>query len=320
MHVSFRIYEGILRVLEGVSFYVRRGERIGMVGETSCGKTTTMKSIMRILAPNATVKGRILFDGKNVMEMAPPDLQTWRRHSVAMVFQDPTSALNPVFTIGDQLGSVIRYSTEDGTDRDSKEVRRIAERALADVSLADPGRILDSFPFQLSGGMRQRICIAMSVATSKQLLLADEPGTSLDVTIQDQILHLISDLVREKGLSVILVSHSLGVVRETTDRVYVMYAGTVVESGLTAELFRHPLHPYTVALMGCVPKLTGQGISQGIPGGMPDYLNPPKGCRFSPRCSEAAEICRASAPAIQLVGPDEHQVACHFRRREGEQP
>ncbi len=291
-----------------------------MVGETSCGKTTTMKSIMRILAPNASVKGRILFGRKNVLEMSPGELQEWRRRSVAMVFQDPTAALNPVFTVGDQLSSVIRYSLEEGAGKDSREVRRRAERALKDVSLADPARILSSFPFQLSGGMRQRICIAMSVATSKQLLLADEPGTSLDVTIQDQILRLISDLVREKGLSVILVSHSLGVVRETTDRVYVMYAGTVVESGLTSELFRNPLHPYTVALMGCVPKLTGKGISQGIPGGMPDYLNPPKGCRFSPRCLEAAEICRVSAPTSRTVGDNEHQVACHFRGREGGQP
>lgn len=285
---------------------------MGVVGETGCGKTTTMKAIMRILAANATAKGKILFEGRDVMAMKPQQLQDWRRKAVSMVFQDPTSALNPVFTVGDQMREVIKSSLgREGSN--AAKVQQIAERALSDVSLPDPARILSNYPFQLSGGMRQRICIAMSVATSRQLLLADEPGTSLDVTIQDQILRLISELVREKGLSVVLVTHSLGVVREMTDRVYVMYAGNIVESGSTAEMFRNPVHPYTSSLMGCVPKLTGKGISQGIPGGMPDYLNPPKGCRFSPRCPEAQEICRQEKPANRQVGPDDHRTACHFR-------
>jgi len=313
LRVSFRVYEGMLRVVDGVSFSVRRGERVGLVGETGCGKTTTMKAIMRIQASNATVKGKILFEGKDVLGMTPGNLQRWRRNSVSMVFQDPTSALNPVFTIGDQLREVIRCSQDGGERLDAAKIEKIAERALGDVSLGDSARILANYPFQLSGGMRQRICIAMSVATSRQLLLADEPGTSLDVTIQDQILRLISDLVRDKGLSVVLVTHSLGVVREMTDRVYVMYAGNMVESGLTADLFRNPTHPYTIALMGCVPKLSGKGISQGIAGGMPDYLAPPKGCRFFPRCPEAKDVCRDEKPASREVGPDGHLAACHFR-------
>jgi len=313
LYVSFRMYEGMLRVVDGVSFFVHRGEKVGVVGEAGCGKTTTMKAIMRILAENATVKGRIVFDGKEVMAMRPGELQEWRRHSVSMVFQDPTSALNPVFTVGDQMRAVIGCSLEGLADRGGATIQHIVESALADVSLPDPARILANYPFQLSGGMRQRICIAMSVATSRQLLLADEPGTSLDVTIQDQILRLIGDLVRDKGLSVVLVTHSLGVVREMTDRVYIMYAGSMVESGPTSEIFRDPQHPYTMGLMSCVPKLSGQGISQGIPGGMPDYLNPPKGCRFAPRCPEVIDICHRERPANRQVGPADHCTACHRR-------
>ena len=313
LYVSFRMYEGMLRVVDGVSFFVHRGEKVGVVGEAGCGKTTTMKAIMRILAENATVKGRIVFDGKEVMAMRPGELQEWRRHSVSMVFQDPTSALNPVFTVGDQMRAVIGCSLEGLADRGGATIQHIVESALADVSLPDPARILTNYPFQLSGGMRQRICIAMSVATSRQLLLADEPGTSLDVTIQDQILRLIGDLVRDKGLSVVLVTHSLGVVREMTDRVYIMYAGSMVESGPTSEIFRDPQHPYTMGLMSCVPKLSGQGISQGIPGGMPDYLNPPKGCRFAPRCPEVIDICHRERPANRQVGPGDHCTACHRR-------
>jgi len=313
LYVSFRMYEGMLRVVDGVCFFVHRGEKVGVVGEAGCGKTTTMKAIMRILAENATVKGRIVFDGKEVMAMRPGELQEWRRHSVSMVFQDPTSALNPVFTVGDQMRAVIGCSLEGLADRGGATIQHIVESALADVSLPDPARILANYPFQLSGGMRQRICIAMSVATSRQLLLADEPGTSLDVTIQDQILRLIGDLVRDKGLSVVLVTHSLGVVREMTDRVYIMYAGSMVESGPTSEIFRDPQHPYTKGLMSCVPKLSGQGISQGIPGGMPDYLNPPKGCRFAPRCPEVIDICHRERPANRQVGPGDHCTACHRR-------
>jgi peptide/nickel transport system ATP-binding protein len=313
LHVSFRVYEGTLRVVEGLSFFVQRGEKVGVVGEAGCGKTTTMKAVMRILADNATAGGRIVFDGRDVMGMRPGELQEWRRRSVSLVFQDPTSALNPVFTVGDQMRAVIGSALEGAPDRGDATVRQIAERALVDVSLPDPARILANYPFQLSGGMRQRICIAMAVATSRQLLLADEPGTSLDVTIQDQILRLIGDLVRDKGLSVVLVTHSLGVVREMTDRVYIMYAGTMVESGPTSEIFKNPQHPYTMGLMGCVPRLTGAGISQGIPGGMPDYLNPPVGCRFAPRCPEVIEICHRERPANRPVGPGGHCTACHRR-------
>jgi peptide/nickel transport system ATP-binding protein len=180
---------------------------------------------------------------------------------------------------------------------------------LKEVALADPERMLDSYPIQLSGGMRQRVCIGMALATSPELLIADEPGTSLDVTIEDQILRLLHRLVEEKDVSVILITHTLGVVRETTDRVYVMYAGNMVEVAATEQLFASPLHPYTHGLMDAVPRLTGGGVSDGIPGRIPDYLNPPPGCRFHPRCPQVMDICRQEKPPFYRLS-DIHEVAC----------
>ena len=232
-----------------------------------------------------------------------------------MIFQDPTAALNPVFTIGQQLGAVVKYSME-GKKLSRKEIRERALIPLKEVALPDPERMLDSYPIQLSGGMRQRICIAMALVASRELLIADEPGTSLDVTIEDQILRLLHRLVEEKNVSVIHITHTLGVVRETTDRVYVMYAGRMVEVAATEELFSHPLHPYTRGLMAAVPRLTGGGISDGIPGRIPDYLNPPSGCRFHPRCPRAMDVCRQEKPTFYKLS-DSHEVACFLYRDGG---
>jgi peptide/nickel transport system ATP-binding protein len=187
---------------------------------------------------------------------------------------------------------------------------------LKEVALPDPERMLNSYPIQLSGGMRQRVCIAMALAASRELLIADEPGTSLDVTIEDQILRLLHQLVEEKNVSVILITHTLGVVRETTDRVYVMYAGNMVEVADTEELFANPSHPYTHGLMDAVPRLTGGGVSDGIPGRIPDYLNPPPGCRFHPRCPRAMDICRQEKPVFYKLS-DNHEVACFLYRDSG---
>lgn len=225
-----------------------------------------------------------------------------------MIFQDPTAALNPVFTIGQQLGAVVQYSLE-GKKLSRKEIREQAIIPLKEVSMPDPERMLDSYPIQLSGGMRQRICIAMALVASRELLIADEPGTSLDVTIEDQILRLLHGLVEEKNVSVILITHTLGVVRQITDRVYVMYAGNMVEVADTQELFANPSHPYTHGLMEAVPRLTGGGVSDGIPGRIPEYMNPPPGCRFHPRCPQAMDICRQEKPAFYPLG-DDHEVAC----------
>ena len=229
-----------------------------------------------------------------------------------MIFQDPTASLNPVFTIGDQLTDTIRYSSIEET-LSKRKIRTRAVSALQDVALPDPERILDNYPIQLSGGMRQRICIAMALSSRSKLLIADEPTTSLDVTIQAQVLKLLGKLVLEKDTSTILITHSLGVVREWTERVYVMYAGGMVETAKTEDLFRSPLHPYTQGLMKAVPKLTGEGIALGISGRIPDYLNPPSGCRFHPRCPHTMDMCKKQLPRYFNAG-DTHQVACFLYR------
>jgi len=306
--VRFRVYEGYLKVLDGVNFNVRPGERVGLVGETGCGKTTLMKTIMRILAPNAAKpEGKVFFEGSELLGTGRGGPRVPRKRAMAMVFQDPTAALNPVFTVGSQMADAIRAAIGTGADRG--EVRKIAVDTLKGVSLADPERILNSYPFQLSGGMRQRVCIAMAIAVPGGLLIADEPGTSLDVTIQDQILRLLQDIVQRKGTSVILITHSLGVVREMSDRAYVMYAGSMVENAPSRELVRDPLHPYTRGLVVSVPRLTGGGIAVGISGRIPNYLNPPTGCRFHPRCPHFLPVCSQQRPSFYEVR-DGHHVAC----------
>ncbi len=318
LYVHFNVYGGTLQVLDGVNFTVHSGERVGLVGETGCGKTTTMKAILRILPmPPARIPGgEIYFKGQDILKMGLNELRLVRGKGISMIFQDPTTALNPVFTVGQQLGAAVKYSVEKRLSK--KAIRRQAITSLKEVALPDPERMLDSYPIQLSGGMRQRVCIAMALATSGELLIADEPGTSLDVTIQDQILRLLHRLVEEKDTSVILITHTLGVVRETTDRVYVMYAGNMVEMTATEELFSHPLHPYTHGLMEAVPKLTGGGIADGIAGRIPDYLDPPQGCRFHTRCSRAMNICRRDKPHFYRVSHD-HEVACFLYKEDGKE-
>ena len=311
LHVGFDIYGGHLKVLDGVNFTAGKGEKVGLVGETGCGKTTTMKAVMRILPiPPARVRdGEIGYKGKDLLRVNLKRTRGVKGKGISMIFQDPTAALNPVFTIGRQLMDVVKYST--GDDRSGDKIRDRAISALKDVAMPDPERILSNYPIQLSGGMRQRICIAMALVTGSELLIADEPTTSLDVTIQDQVLRLLGNLVEEKGNSTVLITHSLGIVREWTDRVYVMYAGNMVEASPTKELFSKPLHPYTQGLMKAVPKLTGEGIAEGVTGRIPNYLTPPPGCRFHPRCPHVIPICEQERPPFFDVG-DAHQVACYL--------
>ncbi len=311
--VHFRVYGGYLKVLNEVNLAVARGEKVGLVGETGCGKTTTMKSVMGILPqpPGKIVQGKIFFQGKNTLTMKKSEIEKMRQTGISMIFQDPTAALNPVFTVGQQLYDVVRHSQSTDESHSRLSTQEVSIRALQDVSLPDPKRILENYPLQLSGGMRQRVCIALAIARSKQLLIADEPGTSLDVTIQDQILRLLNRIAVEKQMAIILISHSLGVIREWTNRVYVMYAGSIVEESTTEELFSNPLHPYTRALMDCVPRLTGGGTSEGIPGRIPDYFNPPSGCRFHPRCPQAFLLCYEKKPPLYRTN-DVHQVACYL--------
>ena len=318
LSVNFKVWGGVLKVLNGVDFRVGVGEKVGLVGETACGKTTTMKAILRLLPmpPAMITSGEIYFKDQNLLRGSDAELARVRGRGISMIFQDPTAALNPVFTVGQQLGEVIRHASPENQRLRNNEIHDRAMIPLREVALADPERLLKAYPIQLSGGMRQRVCIAMALSTNPEFLIADEPGTSLDVTIQDQVLRLLRDLVTRKQTSVILITHSLGIVREMTDRVYVMYAGDIVETAPTAELFARPLHPYTSGLMDAVPKLTGGGVTNGIPGRIPDYLNPIPGCRFHSRCDRVMDVCRRIKPPRVAIGPD-HEVSCFLY---GEEP
>lgn len=308
LKISYKIYGGKSKVINGINLKIPSGGRVGLVGESGCGKTTTLKSVLRILPGVAVYEsGYIEYKGKQLEGMKAKEFERFRRKGAGMIFQDPSSALNPVFTVGDQLINGLKYSSDEKLSK--KELYDKSISALNEVALPDPERIMASFPFQLSGGMRQRVCIASTLAANKEILLADEPGTALDVTIQAQILKLINSLVEKRNMSLVMVSHSIGVIRETTDYVYIMYAGMIVEEGPTKRVFHNPLHPYTVALMGCIPKLTGSGISNGIEGRIPDYVNPPKGCRFSPRCRFVSEKCRDNCPGLIEAEPG-HFIAC----------
>ena len=311
LYVWFKVYGGVLKVLNGVNFTVNFGEKVGLVGETGCGKTTTMKALLRVLPNLALIpEGDILVRDNNILKLNSRELANLRGRGLSMIFQDPTSALNPVFTIGQQLYDIIKYSVGSSRQKVANK-KNVALRALREARLPDPERMLDSYPIQLSGGMRQRVCIAFSIATARDLLIADEPTTNLDVTIQDQVLRLIKDLVEKKGASLILITHSLGLAREITERVYVMYAGNMIEMAATSVLFEKPFHPYTQGLLASVPRLSGGGFAEGIPGRIPDYRNPPPGCRFEPRCQHAFEPCTKAMPPYFDVG-DGHQVACYL--------
>jgi len=314
LHVGFRIFEGQLRVLNGVCLDVKEGERVGLVGETGCGKTTTVKAVLRVLPtpPARITGGEIIYNGQDILKMTRRQMTMLRRHELTAIFQDPLQSLNPVFTIGTQLRDIVRDSAIGRGQRLSRrEVEARCLSALHETGMPDPERIMTNYPVQLSGGMRQRICIAEALSTNANLLLADEPTTNLDVTIQDQILRKLDELVEEKGASVVMITHSMGVVRDLTQRVNIMYAGSIVEMAKTRDLLERPKHPYTQGLMASVPKLTGEGVSEGIPGRIPNYLDPPPGCRFHPRCEHRMEICEMTAPPFFETG-DEHQVACYL--------
>jgi len=315
LHVSFKVFGGILKVLNGVNMIIHRGEKIGIVGEMGCGKTTTMKSIMKILpVPPAVIpQGEILYNGEDILKIKASEIQKIRRENISMIFEDPTAALNPVFPIGTQIMDVLRFSRQSGEKENKKMLHSRAMQVLKEVSLPDPARVFQNYPVQLSGGMRQRVCIAMALISTNDLLIADEPGTSLDVTIKDQIFRLLKELVIKRNSSIILVSQSLGEVRGMTDRVYVMYAGSMVEVAKTNELFSNPLHPYTKGLLAATPRLTGGGIGEGIKGHIPDYLNPPKGCRFIDRCEFSKPICEKEKPPFTQIN-ENHSVACFLMK------
>jgi len=333
IHIHFQAYEGIARVINGVSLRVREGETVALVGETGCGKSITSRAVMGLLpGPARVVRGNITFRGESLLGLSKADLQRRvRGRGISMVFQDPMTSLNPVFTVGEQLTNVVLWqgrrfnlAAHFRTALDRGRLRAARERAiemLDRVRIPAPEKTFDRYPVELSGGMRQRVLIALALISKPQLLIADEPGTALDVSIQDQILELLKDLVSTRNISVLYITHDLGVARNVSDRIYVMYAGEVVEEASTPSMFRHQHHPYSRGLLASVPKLTGD-MGDGIEGRIPDYYDPPSGCRFAPRCRQALPECRETRPPLVEV-QDGHRVACHLyadRAAPGELP
>jgi oligopeptide/dipeptide ABC transporter ATP-binding protein len=312
--LAFDGFEGRAQVLDGVDLRIEPGETVGIVGETGCGKSVLARSIARLIEmpPGRVLGGSIRFAGEDVFAMDGRALARLRGHGVAMIFQDPMTYLNPVFSVGAQMVDVIRaHDRAEGKPKRPRPAARDAAAALlAAVRLPEPARLLDRYPHELSGGMRQRVLIAMALAGNPRLLVADEPTTALDVTIQAQVLRLIGELVSERGLTLMLISHDLGVIGALCRRIVVMYAGTVVEDADAATLFARPRHPYTLGLLAAVPDLARPDHrARPIPGHIPNLLDPPPGCRFHPRCPLAIPRCSAEKPALREV--DGRRVACH---------
>ena len=312
--VNFHTLDGVVHALDGVTFDVRKGEILGLVGETGCGKSATGLAILKLLPDNSeVVKGQITLEGDDILHKPEGQMVKIRGRKIAMVFQDPASSLNPVFPIGRQLLDVLKIHNE-ATDEDG--LRKLAHEKLAMVELPDPESVMGLYPHELSGGMQQRVIMAIALSSSPMLLIADEPTTALDVTIQAQLLVLLKKLKETLGLSVLLITHNLGVVRELCGRIAIMYAGSIVESATTDRIFKNPLHPYTRGLISSVVtgRLRGK-ILHYIPGTVPSLLHPPTGCRFHPRCGYAIEPCKQSRPELLEV-EDEHFVACYNMPKE----
>ncbi|MBV6396989.1 MAG: Oligopeptide transport ATP-binding protein OppD [Anaerolineales bacterium] len=307
LNLEFRTSRGALKALNGISFDVKRGEVFGLVGETGCGKTVTGLSVLNLLPRSARItNGMIHFDETNLLDLPAHEMERVRGGKIAMIFQDPSSSLNPVFTVGSQIMRVIRQHTELNAAQASARANEMLEA----VGLPDVGRILRSYPHQLSGGQQQRVMIAMALSCRPQLLIADEPTTALDVTIQAQILKLLKDLQAQFDFSVILITHNLGVVAQTCDRLAVLYAGRVAEIGSTEDIFNNPKHPYTRGLMNAIPRPGSRGKKMAaIPGTVPSNPGAIRGCAFADRCEFVFERCRVESPALLKVS-EGHKAAC----------
>jgi oligopeptide/dipeptide ABC transporter ATP-binding protein len=311
LQTHFPTRAGLVRAVNDVSFYLDRGELLGLVGESGCGKSITALSIMRLIAPpGKIVSGEILFDSRDLLRLPEAEMRAMRGDDVAMIFQDPMTSLNPVYTVGEQIAEALRLHR--GLSR--KAARDAAIASMKEVAIPDPGRRVDDYPHQLSGGMRQRVMIAMALACDPALLIADEPTTALDVTIQAQILELLDGLRKTRELAVLLITHDLGVVAEVADRVAVMYTGKIVEESPVDELFAHPKHPYTEGLLHSVPKLTAADVEKKnrlstIEGTVPSPTNLPPGCHFEPRCPYRLPRCVEGEIALYDLG-DGVSVRC----------
>jgi oligopeptide/dipeptide ABC transporter ATP-binding protein len=310
LKIQFFTEDGVVRAVDGISFDIRSGEIMGMVGESGCGKSVSALSILRLLAPSAkVVSGEINFRGKNLIQASEREMQQVRGNQIAMIFQEPMTSLNPVMTVGDQVAeSLILHKRMS-----HKEALTEAIRLFESVRIPDASNRVKDYPHQMSGGMRQRVMIAMAIACHPALLIADEPTTALDVTIQAQILELLNQLRSEYGLSILLITHALGVVAETADRVIVMYAGKIVEEAPVQEIFEHPCHPYTVGLLDSIPKIETDGTKRDrlktIEGFVPDLMKLPAGCSFYDRCTDRMDHCSEAYPEIFWINP-QHRVSC----------
>ncbi len=306
----FKVRAGRVRAVDGVSFTVKPGERIGVVGESGCGKSVTALSIMRLLPqpPGEYAGGSVIFEDQDLLDLPESAMRKIRGGRIGMIFQDPMTCLNPTMTVGNQIAEGLRIHLK----LDKTEALKRAISLLEQVGIPAASERINSFPHQFSGGMRQRVMIAIALACNPKLLIADEPTTALDVTVQAQILELINGVCNEFGTAVILITHDLGVVAGMTDRVVVMYAGKVVETAPTDELFANPRHPYTLGLLSSVPRLDEERHSQlrTIEGAPPDLLKPPPGCPFMPRCAFARSICRTMPPLESMAGSSAHLKAC----------
>ena len=304
----FYTQDGVVPAVDGIDIPVGKGEMVALVGESGCGKSVTMLSAMGLIPypPGKIVHGEILFEGRNLVGLAQDDLRHLRGNQISMIFQEPMTSLNPVFTIGDQISEAIMLHQE--LDKKAAQARAVDMLKLVRIPAAEK-RIVD-YPHQLSGGMRQRVMIAMALSCDPKLVIADEPTTALDVTIQAQILDLLRRLQAEIGMAVILITHDLGVVAELVERVVVMYAGKIVEEAAVKEIYRNPSHPYTQGLLASIPKVDRTvDRLRVIPGAVPNPMNMPGGCRFHPRCEYTDERCRTEEPEIKAIGPG-HLVRC----------
>lgn len=327
----FETYEGTVKALEDISFEIRPGETIGLVGETGCGKSVTALAVMRLIPdpPGKIVSGTIYFNNEDLLLKSKEDMQHIRGKDISMIFQEPMTALNPTYTTGNQIAEVILlHETFNGDEkkpldrlnfikrrRQGKKAKRIALQkaidALKMVQISNPEKVAKQYPHELSGGMRQRVMIAMMLACNPKLLIADEPTTALDVTIQAQILELMKELQKRTNAAIWLITHDLGIIAEMCDKVGVMYAGYIAEFADAETIFKWPYHPYTQGLMRAIPKITEKRERLDIiPGIVPNLITPPSGCRFHPRCSYAIDICKQTPPPLEEVEPG-HQVACY---------
>ncbi len=315
LSTEFKTPFGKVRAVDGVNLQLRRGETLGIVGESGCGKSVTSLSIMGLLPQDIgrIADGNIIFKGKDLTLAKEKTMRKIRGNKIAMIFQEPMSSLNPVFKIGTQVSEVL--IKHKGMKK--KEARKKTIELFTKVGISRPEVVVDNYPHELSGGMLQRVMIAMGLACEPEILIADEPTTALDVTIQAQILELMKSLQNENNTAILFITHNLGVVAEVCDRVAVMYAGYVVEEATVEELFEHPLHPYTLGLMKCAPKLEeSRERLDTIPGMVPALHNMPRGCRFANRCSHCMQICRTKKPALNEITPG-HTCRCHLVKEGG---